>query len=138
MPLYAHSGIVRNLFAPLLSGGSVIFCPGFDAGVFVTTLETMKVGTADICGRVLRTLYCIPRGHQSPTPLIFNAVMTGGPLATSAYHCLPLLPLCMPPAPWPTSGYPQPSWYYAAPTMHHLILQEMRQRFPHQHSLQLR
>jgi hypothetical protein len=28
------SGISRNVFAPVLSGGGVVCCPGFDAGLW--------------------------------------------------------------------------------------------------------
>ncbi|KAG7094328.1 putative NRPS-like protein biosynthetic cluster [Marasmius oreades] len=34
MPLFHVGGIVRNLLAPMLSGGSAIMCPGFDAIMF--------------------------------------------------------------------------------------------------------
>ncbi|KAJ7075250.1 acetyl-CoA synthetase-like protein [Mycena belliarum] len=34
MPLFHVGGIVRNLLAPILSGGSAIMCPGFDAMAF--------------------------------------------------------------------------------------------------------
>lgn len=34
MPLFHVGGIVRNLFAPILSGGSAIMCAGFDAEDF--------------------------------------------------------------------------------------------------------
>lgn len=31
MPIFHIGGIVRNLFAPVFSGGSAIMCSGFDA-----------------------------------------------------------------------------------------------------------
>ena len=34
MPLFHVGGIVRNLFAPILSGGSSIVCTGFDPDAF--------------------------------------------------------------------------------------------------------
>lgn len=34
MPLFHVGGIVRNLFAPIFSGGSAIMCAGFDAAAF--------------------------------------------------------------------------------------------------------
>ncbi|KAJ7584254.1 hypothetical protein C8J56DRAFT_1095604, partial [Mycena floridula] len=34
MPLFHVGGIVRNLFAPIFSGGSVICCSGFDSSAF--------------------------------------------------------------------------------------------------------
>ncbi|KAI0737046.1 acetyl-CoA synthetase-like protein [Daedaleopsis nitida] len=36
MPLFHVGGIVRNLWAPLFSGGSAIMCPGFDSTAFWT------------------------------------------------------------------------------------------------------
>jgi acyl-CoA synthetase (AMP-forming)/AMP-acid ligase II len=34
MPLFHVGGIVRNLLAPIMSGGSAIMCSGFDATSF--------------------------------------------------------------------------------------------------------
>ncbi|KAK3361859.1 hypothetical protein B0T24DRAFT_690371 [Lasiosphaeria ovina] len=34
MPLYHIGGLVRNIFSPILSGGSVICCPAFDPNLF--------------------------------------------------------------------------------------------------------
>lgn len=34
MPLFHSGGIVRNLLAPIMAGGSAILCPGFDAALF--------------------------------------------------------------------------------------------------------
>ncbi|GAB5593410.1 hypothetical protein Unana1_08310 [Umbelopsis nana] len=34
MPLFHVGGIIRNLFAPLFTGGAVMLCHGFDASVF--------------------------------------------------------------------------------------------------------
>jgi acyl-CoA synthetase (AMP-forming)/AMP-acid ligase II len=42
MPLFHVGGIVRNLLAPLLSGGSAIMCPGFDAMVFWNIAKELK------------------------------------------------------------------------------------------------
>ncbi|KAJ3246725.1 hypothetical protein HDU78_006260 [Chytriomyces hyalinus] len=39
MPLYHVGGIVRNLLAPILSGGTVIVTPGFDAVAFWEILQ---------------------------------------------------------------------------------------------------
>ena len=36
MPLVHVGGIVRNLFAPILSAGSIVMCAGFDATQFWT------------------------------------------------------------------------------------------------------
>ncbi|KAK5631500.1 hypothetical protein RRF57_007214 [Xylaria bambusicola] len=63
MPLYHVGGIIRNLFAPLFSGGSTICCPNFDPNLFWDQIEDV-----------------------------------------------------------------QPTWYYASPTMHSMVLEEGRNR----------
>ncbi|KAI0976945.1 acetyl-CoA synthetase-like protein [Xylaria arbuscula] len=42
MPLYHIGGIIRNLFAPLLSGGSTICCPSFDPNLFWDQVEDVQ------------------------------------------------------------------------------------------------
>ncbi|KAL0570785.1 hypothetical protein V5O48_011169, partial [Marasmius crinis-equi] len=42
MPLFHVGGIVRNLLAPILSGGSTIVCPGFDALTFWELTTKLK------------------------------------------------------------------------------------------------
>ena len=42
MPLFHVGGIVRNLWAPVLSGGSTILCAGFDPNAWWTL--TMQLG----------------------------------------------------------------------------------------------
>lgn len=39
MPLHHVGGLVRNLFAPIFTGGSVICCTGFDANLFWDCVE---------------------------------------------------------------------------------------------------
>ncbi|TIA39607.1 hypothetical protein D6C78_03154 [Aureobasidium pullulans] len=63
MPLFHVGGIVRNLFAPIMAGGSTICCPAFDANLFWDIVEDL-----------------------------------------------------------------QPTWYYASPSMHSVILEEGRNR----------
>ncbi|KAI0143525.1 acetyl-CoA synthetase-like protein [Xylariaceae sp. FL1272] len=63
MPLFHVGGIVRNLFAPLFSGGSTICCPNFDPNLFWDLVEDVN-----------------------------------------------------------------PTWYYASPTMHSMILEEGKSR----------
>ncbi|KAI0411261.1 acetyl-CoA synthetase-like protein [Xylaria grammica] len=69
MPLYHIGGIIRNLFAPLFSGGSTICCPNFDPNLFWDQIEDV-----------------------------------------------------------------QPTWYYASPTMHSMVLEEGGNR---QHALEI-
>ncbi|KAI0425245.1 acetyl-CoA synthetase-like protein [Xylaria sp. FL1042] len=42
MPLYHIGGIIRNLFAPLFSGGSTICCPNFDPNLFWDQVEDVQ------------------------------------------------------------------------------------------------
>ncbi|KAK7038712.1 hypothetical protein VNI00_010596 [Paramarasmius palmivorus] len=42
MPLFHVGGIVRNLLAPMLSGGGAIMCPGFDAIAFWKIASSLK------------------------------------------------------------------------------------------------
>uniref|UniRef100_A0A0W0FS65 Putative AMP-dependent synthetase and ligase n=1 Tax=Moniliophthora roreri TaxID=221103 RepID=A0A0W0FS65_MONRR len=42
MPLFHVGGIVRNLLAPVFSGGSAIMCPGFDALAFWQLASKLK------------------------------------------------------------------------------------------------
>ena len=39
MPLFHIGGIARNVFSPVLSGGGVVLCTGFDPGLFWETAE---------------------------------------------------------------------------------------------------
>ncbi|KAL9570946.1 hypothetical protein ACKAV7_005283 [Fusarium commune] len=42
MPLYHVGGLVRNIFAPIFSGGSTVCCPSFDANLFWDVAETIQ------------------------------------------------------------------------------------------------
>ena len=42
MPLFHVGGIVRNLLAPVLSGGSTIMCLGFDPNAFWSLAVHLK------------------------------------------------------------------------------------------------
>lgn len=76
MPLFHIGGIVRNIFSPVLSGGAVITCSGFDPVLFWDILYHTRDNYNDASG-----------------------------------HKIPLV-----------------TWYYAAPTMHHAILNEAERR----------
>ena len=43
MPLFHVGGIVRNLLAPIMSGGSVVMCAGFDPVTFWNLSARIKV-----------------------------------------------------------------------------------------------
>lgn len=79
MPLFHIGGIVRNILSPILSGGSVITCSGFDPLLFWDLLYQGRDGCGD----------------QSPGSV---------------------------------AKIPRVTWYYAAPTMHHAILNEAERR----------
>ncbi|KAM0443254.1 hypothetical protein ACHAQK_003617 [Fusarium lateritium] len=42
MPLYHVGGLVRNIFAPIFSGGSTVCCPSFDANLFWDVTESIQ------------------------------------------------------------------------------------------------
>ncbi|KAI0008081.1 hypothetical protein F4779DRAFT_642220 [Xylariaceae sp. FL0662B] len=42
MPLYHVGGLIRNIFAPIFSGGSTICCQGFDPNLFWDVTESMQ------------------------------------------------------------------------------------------------
>ncbi|EXK27290.1 hypothetical protein FOMG_16109 [Fusarium oxysporum f. sp. melonis 26406] len=42
MPLYHVGGLVRNIFAPIFSGGSTVCCPSFDANLFWDVAEAIQ------------------------------------------------------------------------------------------------
>jgi acyl-CoA synthetase (AMP-forming)/AMP-acid ligase II len=54
MPLFHVGGIVRQVFSPVLSGGSVICCPSFDPTIFWALLEN----------RAFTWYYAAPTMHQ--------------------------------------------------------------------------
>eukprot|EP00526_Cylindrotheca_closterium_P001393 CAMPEP_0113624862 /NCGR_PEP_ID=MMETSP0017_2-20120614/12831_1 /TAXON_ID=2856 /ORGANISM="Cylindrotheca closterium" /LENGTH=1800 /DNA_ID=CAMNT_0000534935 /DNA_START=213 /DNA_END=5615 /DNA_ORIENTATION=+ /assembly_acc=CAM_ASM_000147 len=76
MPLFHVGGIVRQVFAPILSAGSVICCPSFDPSIFWQLLLQPQPQNS----------------QQQQHGLQVNTVF---------------------------------SWYYAAPTMHQVIIESM-------------
>eukprot|EP00980_Cylindrotheca_fusiformis_P008473 scaffold1793_cov88-Cylindrotheca_fusiformis.AAC.2 len=62
MPLFHVGGIVRQVFAPILSAGSVICCPSFDPEVFWQLLLQDKMGTQVITR--FSWYYAAPTMHQ--------------------------------------------------------------------------
>ncbi|KAH7312148.1 hypothetical protein B0I35DRAFT_48884 [Stachybotrys elegans] len=42
MPLYHVGGLVRNIFAPIFSGGSTVCCPAFDPNLFWDVVENIS------------------------------------------------------------------------------------------------
>ena len=86
MPLFHIGGIVRNVFSPILSGGSVITCGGFDPVLFWDVLSTQRV----------TSYYAAPTMHHAilmeaerrPKPL---PVSTMRYIANAAGGLLPVL-----------------------------------------------
>ncbi|CAF2817421.1 unnamed protein product [Rotaria sp. Silwood2] len=78
MPLFHVGGIVRNLFAPLLTGGSVILCEGFDPNVFWDILETTQCpatwyyAAPTIHWAILQTNKCGNFGFKSESYVYFK------------------------------------------------------------------
>lgn len=87
MPLFHAGGIIRQVFAPILSGGSVICCPSFDPNLFWQLLLSQHKSQPK------RT-----DDGTDTTSVALNATVTLPPTFT---------------------------WYYAAPTMHQVILGNM-------------
>ena len=98
MPLFHVGGIVRQIFAPILSAGSVICCPAFDPDLFWSLLLSGTSASS-------------PQGNQHP-----QIVPTTKTTITSQLQ----------------PQQPAFTWYYAAPTMHQVILRSR----PQQHSSQ--
>lgn len=55
MPLFHIGGIARNILSPILSGGAVIMCPGFDPSLFWDTIAS---------GVPVTWYYASPTMHQ--------------------------------------------------------------------------
>ncbi|KAI8337869.1 hypothetical protein BC941DRAFT_352090 [Chlamydoabsidia padenii] len=58
MPLFHVGGIIRNLFAPIFTAGTVILCKGFDAGLFWDILDLQEQGKQV-------WYYAVPTMHQA-------------------------------------------------------------------------
>ncbi|KAI8341770.1 hypothetical protein BC941DRAFT_345688 [Chlamydoabsidia padenii] len=58
MPLFHVGGIIRNLFAPIFTAGTVILCKGFDASMFWDILDLQQKGTQV-------WYYAVPTMHQA-------------------------------------------------------------------------
>lgn len=60
MPLFHVGGIVRQIFGPVLSGGSVICCPSFDPNLFWALLTSYNEGSSS----AFTWYYAAPTMHQ--------------------------------------------------------------------------
>jgi len=116
MPLFHIGGIMRNILSPVLSGGCVIACSGFDPLLFwdVLTSPSPAVGTlnpldSDEGGGTSAAVPPAPVRKASGIPT--RATGKSPKKATPAQ-----------------SRLLRPTWYYAAPTMHHAILMEAERR----------
>ena len=64
MPLFHVGGIVRQVFAPILSAGSVICCPSFDAHLFWQLLLGQHAGVGSTLPESFTWYYAAPTMHQ--------------------------------------------------------------------------
>jgi acyl-CoA synthetase (AMP-forming)/AMP-acid ligase II/acetyltransferase-like isoleucine patch superfamily enzyme len=64
MPLFHVGGIVRQVFAPILSAGSVICCPSFDAHLFWQLLLGQHPGVGSTVPESFTWYYAAPTMHQ--------------------------------------------------------------------------
>ncbi|KAG7368376.1 AMP-binding enzyme [Nitzschia inconspicua] len=64
MPLFHVGGIVRQVFAPILSAGSVICCPSFDAHLFWQLLLGQHPGVGTTLPGSFTWYYAAPTMHQ--------------------------------------------------------------------------
>jgi acyl-CoA synthetase (AMP-forming)/AMP-acid ligase II/acetyltransferase-like isoleucine patch superfamily enzyme len=64
MPLFHVGGIVRQVFAPILSAGSVICCPSFDALLFWQLLLGQHPGVGSTLPETFTWYYAAPTMHQ--------------------------------------------------------------------------
>jgi acyl-CoA synthetase (AMP-forming)/AMP-acid ligase II len=105
MPLFHIGGIMRNILSPILSGGCVITCSGFDPLLFWDVLSAPLLMPEDYPhSPELNASY--QSGGAAYTPLRNDDDSSG--LGSGSYIL--------------------PTWYYAAPTMHHAILMEAERR----------
>jgi acyl-CoA synthetase (AMP-forming)/AMP-acid ligase II len=113
MPLFHIGGIMRNVLSPILSGGCVITCSGFDPLLFwdilsapATMPHTYPSSSPD--GRS-------PPGTTTSTT-VYSPLASSDNTSNGVYDGI-------------SGGTPiLPTWYYAAPTMHHAILMEADRR----------
>ncbi|KUI70196.1 Putative peroxisomal-coenzyme A synthetase [Cytospora mali] len=72
MPLYHVGGLIRNIFAPIFSGGSTICCPAFDPNAFwdmnETTLPTWYYASPSMHSLILA------EGKHRPEALSKNSI----------------------------------------------------------------
>lgn len=64
MPLFHVGGIVRQVFAPILSAGSVICCPSFDVHLFWQLLLGQHPGVGTTLPETFSWYYAAPTMHQ--------------------------------------------------------------------------
>ncbi|KAL3919384.1 MAG: hypothetical protein SGILL_003780, partial [Bacillariaceae sp.] len=64
MPLFHVGGIVRQVFAPVLSAGSVICCPSFDAHLFWQLLVGQHPSVGSTLPESFTWYYAAPTMHQ--------------------------------------------------------------------------
>lgn len=84
MPLFHVGGIVRNLLAPMMTGGSTIMCSGFDAIAFWTLAVELKATWYVIYKRppalpYRELTYPIPISRYYAAPTLHHAILSSQP-----------------------------------------------------------
>jgi acyl-CoA synthetase (AMP-forming)/AMP-acid ligase II len=119
MPLFHIGGIMRNILSPILSGGCVITCAGFDPLLFWDVLS----GSGTKNGAPSFSSKKVKNAVASLEKRVLIADMPDASGAKAVAYCT---------VDGDQSSPPRtilPTWYYAAPTMHHAILQEAERRY---------
>ncbi|KAJ6485731.1 acetyl-CoA synthetase-like protein [Mycena sanguinolenta] len=68
MPLFHVGGIVRNLLAPMFSGGSAIMCAGFDAMAFWTLARDLQASWYYAAPTIHHAILAALPSFSSPSP----------------------------------------------------------------------
>ncbi|KAK1232838.1 putative NRPS-like protein biosynthetic cluster [Marasmius sp. AFHP31] len=67
MPLFHVGGVVRNLLSPILSGGSTIVCPGFDAVAFWSIASALRATWYYAAPTIHNAILASQPGHIIPS-----------------------------------------------------------------------
>jgi acyl-CoA synthetase (AMP-forming)/AMP-acid ligase II len=86
MPLFHIGGIVRNVFSPILSGGSVICCSGFDPVLFWDVLSSQRATSYYAAPTMHHAILMESERRERPLP-----VSTIRYIANAAGALLPVL-----------------------------------------------
>ncbi|KAL3927585.1 MAG: hypothetical protein SGBAC_013028, partial [Bacillariaceae sp.] len=88
MPLFHVGGIVRQVFAPILSAGSVICCPSFDPTVFWELLLQRQSSSSNGIRSQFSWYYAAPTMHQ----VLLETMPAALELAKARHQCTHMQP----------------------------------------------